>query len=355
MKKHAVKHLFVLCLFWGYSEVLSAQLMKIVDCSVQLEQATIAFDQEKYDEVSQLLSYCADGELKKFSNLNKSERLQANHLLVMNYLKLKDQIGANTAMANLLKDFPGYKLTMEDPPAFQALYHQFDLNPVRSLEFQIGMTSPFFDLQTLHTFSSNPKFIEPPQYTGEQGISLAVYGHTLLIHRLYLYSGLNYQTNNFRLREEVRHGVFLHSEEQQPLLSVPLGWRYYFELGKVCVFPEISLAANFLLEANASMSGIDRNAERDLAEKQFDMRPLRKEVLWSGAIGAGINIPTSTKSIGVSLKYHTCFSSFTEIHPSSFELTRDYNFLENEVAYSYMSIHLFFMLHDYQPKKIKTK
>lgn len=355
MKKRSNKLLLLLCLFWIYSEAVSAQLVEIIDCSVQLERALAAFEQAKFAEVPRLLSYCTDGDLRKFNNLNRAERLRANHLLVMSYLKQHDRIGANTAMVNLLENFPGYKLKIEDTPEFRTLYHQFDLNPVRSLEFQVGMTNPFFDLQTLYSFSSNPKFIEPPQYTGERGISLGIYGHTALFRRLYFYTGLNYQTNNFRLREEVRHRVFLHSEEQQQLLSVPFGWRYYFELGKVRVFPEISLAANFLLKANAFMSGIDLNAERDLAENQFDMRPFRKKVLWSGAIGAGINIPISTKSIGVSLKYHTCFSSFTEIYPTSFELTRDYNFLENEVAYSYMSVHLFFMLNDYQPKKIKTK
>lgn len=355
MKKHAVKHLFVLCLFWSYSEVLSAQLMKIVDCSVQLEQAIAAFDQEKYDEVPPLLSYCADRDLREYSNLKKSQRLQANRMLVISYLALGDQLGAKTIMTDLLEEFPGYNLSNSDPPEFQTLYDQFEINPARSLEFSIGATSSFFDLQTLYTFSGNPATNEMPQYTGERGISLGINGQFELLGKLYLYSGIQYRTNHFKFREEVRGRVFLTTEEKQQLLGIPLGLRYYFDLGKVSIFPDASLAANFLLSANADFSGEDLNAERNLAENNYDLRFLRQQQLWSGAIGLGIHIPTAAKSLGIVVKYHSSFGPFTQANSTSFELSRDYNFLENEVTYDYLSVHLFFRLNDYKLKKIKYK
>ena len=135
-------------------------------CAIKLKNANMSFEQGDYDGTISLLKWALSE-----CNLDKSEKIEANKLLILSYFKVDNLEAADKTAADIMKIDPYYKPDkFKDDSKLSALFDKYQPVPVLRIGFMAGFNRTSIAVDNYYSIVHNDaeKFSEYNSKTGFQ-------------------------------------------------------------------------------------------------------------------------------------------------------------------------------------------
>lgn len=329
--------LFQFILFM-FCKSLSAQ----ENCASQLVEAQKLYKQGLIEDIPQLLKPCIE------NGFTRVQRNAAYKLLILAYLFDGDQYNAEKTMIEFLKKNPEYEVMPSDPVEFVSLFETFRTLSVFSFGLKLGPNI------------SNPRIIEPfdqgdANHSASRNRSGGGYQAGLSINRyiaqrVFLNLGLNFVHNSYKFIEEQT----LILTRQEPVTStftlkeslnryeIPISVGYEFEHTDFNTFIRTGFSISNIFRVTAK-----RETDVVLADLNFTDR--RRDLLFSGHIGAGVKYKIPRGFLVLDVRYHYGFNNIVE--PEFRYKDSEKGYEDDDFSLYNLTISFGYYFSFYQPKK----
>lgn len=323
------------------------------DCSTKIQEAQKYYEQGMIEEIPQMLAPCmAEG-------FTRVQKIEAYKLIILSYLFDDDQFEAERTMLEFLKKYPEYEIMPNDPVEFVFLFESFRTTSVFSFGLSAGLnlTDPRI-IEPYTTFDLNNADLKNTMRPGFQvGVGVGRYvGQKMLVNIEFYFA-----SNQYKFTDEIKIDVtggdnILNSVtymERLYKLEIPVTLLYEFNIKKIHYFIRGGLSA-------AKITGVTGHPTRKYAE---DMQPIpgenqditsyRKNMLYSGIIGAGIRYKVPRGVVTMDLKANLGFNNIvrSDRRFDNQELSTRYYYLDDDFSLNTFSLSAGYYFSFYKPKK----
>jgi len=252
--------LFIISLvaIWaGSIQITSAQTDS---CIIKLKNAGTAFEQGDYDITISLIRSALAG-----CNLDKSEKIDANKLLILSYLKVDNLEEADNTASAIMKIDPYYKPDkFKDDPKLTALFEKYQPLPM----FKMGLSGGFniSSASAENTYSivhaDNTEGLD--QYNNKLGFQLGIAAEYRTYKDLWVSLGFGYRQSKYEHELFDVENTTINYSEKLSYFDVPLSLKYYFLKGSVQPYLEGGATFSFL---SSAISTSTRDDLKDLVDR----------------------------------------------------------------------------------------
>ncbi|MEM7296738.1 MAG: outer membrane beta-barrel protein [Bacteroidota bacterium] len=281
-----------------------------VQCTRQLNQARVLYDQGRLDEVIAELNRnkCLR------TGFSKEQQATAYRLMALVYLYKDDQPNAEEAIISLLTVDPERPIDeINDPAEFVSLYRQFRTKPIFRVGFILGLNqSNAISSNSYGTFSFTDSIGIKKTFSsglGFQGGATIEYSPVpileIVLRTIYMQQNYSVSNNIIDVDEELDASVFRISNLQETMswLRVPLALRVYIPIPKFKPYAFAGVSLDYLL--GSTMTG-SREGTTTLSVSGLDLMDLdmRERINWKyfGGVGAKFDIKR-TQSLFAEISY----------------------------------------------------
>jgi len=230
-------------------------------CAVILKSASMGYDQGDYDGSIKLLQSALSG-----CKLDKNEKIQANKLLIMSYLKVDNLEAADKTAGDIVKIDPYYKPDkFKDDPKLSALFDKYQPTPVFRMGFSTGINSTSIDVvDTYSIVHDDADAADLATYNSKTGFQLGLTAEYRIFNNLWIQlEGLYRQSSYEHLLDSVE-GTTINYSEKLSYFDVPLSVRYYIMDNTFA--PYVEAGATFSFMTNA-LSTTERDDQKDIVNR----------------------------------------------------------------------------------------
>jgi opacity protein-like surface antigen len=229
-------------------------------CIIKLKNANTGFEQGDYDGTIKLLrstlSEC---------NLDKSDKIQANKLLIMSYLKVDNLEEADKTAAEIMKIDPYFKPDkFKDDPKLSTLFEKYKPTPM----FKIGISGGinFSKTDAVKTFSivHADDATGLAKYNNKLGFQLGASAEYRAYKDLWVELGFQYRQSKYEHILDSVESTTINYSEKLSCFDVPLSAKYYFLNGSIHPFVEGGVDFSFL---SSAISTTTRDDLKDLVDR----------------------------------------------------------------------------------------
>ena len=237
--------LFLLLSFAMLTCVCTAVLAQTDSCIIKLKNANTGFEKGDYDGTIKLLTSALAN-----CNLNKDDKIAANKLLIMSYLKVDKLEEADKAAEAIMKIDPNYVPDkFKDDPKYSALFDQFQPTPVFRIGFNVGINGSAIDVVQYYSIVHQDNLESYSTYNSKTGFRLGLQAEYRAYKNLWVgVAGMFRQWQYEHILDSIENTT-IHYSEKISYVDVPLSLRYYI-LDKT-FSPYVEAGANFSFFTNA--------------------------------------------------------------------------------------------------------
>ena len=266
----------------------SVQTCLAQNCDEQLNTAQRAYYDGNLNLVISSIERCVSN--KQF---NREDQEAALKLLVNSYLILNEDSLADSAMANLLNQFPLTRVRSTDLVEFKRLHGSYDIRPKINFGIQVGFNSPDFEVMQYRSYASFRE--EPSDYRTTIAPSVGVSGDYAIWKNLFVSVGLIYQNHQLSFNEILLDLQELRVRESIHSLHTPLLLKYVVNFEPVSFFAAAGVSGSFILSSKADLTLFELDREfpppifgNSGQEEDYTLTFQRRALNFNYALGAGI-------------------------------------------------------------------
>ena len=229
-------------------------------CIVKLKNANTGYDQGDYDGSIKLLK-SALAECK----LDKNEKIQANKLLIMDYIKVDNLEEADKTAAEIMKLDPYYKPDkFKDDPKLSALFEKYQPTPSFRAGISVGMNRTMIDVVQTYSIVSDDDAEGLDNYNSKTGFQIGAQAEYRAFKGLWVELGGQFRQSEYEHILDNVEGTTVNYSEKLSYIDVPLSAKYYILEKTFC--PYVEAGATFSFMTNA-LSTTTRDDLKDLVTR----------------------------------------------------------------------------------------
>jgi hypothetical protein len=265
-------------------------------CATNLKDANLKTEQGWYDEAIGLVIVTLEN-----CDLSKNDRIQANKLLIVNYLAIDDIEAAEAAVSTILKINPNYEADkLRDPTEVVLLFQKYKPEPQLRAIVYGGFNTPLMSASQTYSVVSDDNSPGLDNYKGELGFQIAVGVEYRLYKQLWFQGVFQLRKTNYDIDIPNIEGRTVSYEEDLTYLEIPLTAKYYFLKSRFQPF--IHAGANFSF-LNSALGELTRDDVNDIVN-----RLPQRNSFYLGVIG-GVGLSYSIKGFGFQLGANYLYNS----------------------------------------------
>lgn len=230
-------------------------------CIIKLKNANTGYDQGDYDGSIKLLRSALSD-----CPLDKSEKIQANKLLIMSYLKVDNLEEADKTAGTIMKIDPYYKPDkFKDDPKYSALFEKFRPVQVFRMGFSAGFNRSIIDVvQTYSIVHDDAASADLATYNSKTGFQLGLSAEYRMYKDLWLQLEGQFRQSSYEHILDDVEGTTVNYSEKLSYVDVPLSAKYYI-MDKT-FSPYVEAGATFSFLTNA-LSTTERDDQKDIVDR----------------------------------------------------------------------------------------
>ncbi len=270
--------------------ILTSVKAQTDSCLTNLKDANQLTERAKYDEAITLIK----NTLLKCT-LSKNDKIQANKLLITNYLAIDKIEEAEAAASVIMKISPNYEPDkLRDPSEVIIIFKKY--KPVVVLKGLVYGGLNLSKNTASNTFSivtdDNSEGID--NYQSITGFQIGVGAEYRLFSSFWVQSGLSYRKSGYTIDLMNVHGKTIGYKEDLNFIDIPIAAKYYFLKGKLQPFMLAGVNLSFL---NSALGQLSRDEEKDI----IDRKPQRNSFYlgYSGGLGLSYSFKELSLQVGV--------------------------------------------------------
>lgn len=228
-------------------------------CAIKLKSASMSFEQGDYDGTIALLKWA----LRECS-LDKSEKIEANKLLILSYFKVDNLEAADNAAADIMKVDPYYKPDkFKDDSKLSALFDKYQPVPVLRIGFMAGINRSIISVDNYYSIVHNDaeKFSE---YNSKTGFQLGITAEYRVYKNLWVEAGAHFRQSQYEHILDSVENTTIKYNEKLSYFDVPLSVKYYIQ--EKTISPYVFAGASFSFMTNA-LGTSERNDQKDIVNR----------------------------------------------------------------------------------------
>ena len=318
------------------------------DCVTKIQEAQKYYDQGMIDEIPSMLAPCmADG-------FTRTQKIEAYKLIIMSYLFDDNQFEAEKTMLEFLKKYPEYEIMPNDPVEFVYLFESYRTASV----FSFGITGGFnlADPRIIEPFSTfdlkhaeNTNTFKP----GFQvGFGVERYLKRKLLMNVELYLAMDHyefkdKTNYKQETKEVTYNEKLYQ------IELPLTLSYEFTINKIHYVARAGFSAAKISLAKGQPSRKFSQDIQAITGANQDITAYRRQMLYSGIIGAGIRYKVPRGVVSLDLRAKIGFNNIV-VRGKRWDnqvLYDRYYYLDDDFSLNTLSLSASYYFSFYSPHK----
>ena len=261
-------------------------------CATNLRDAAVKSEQGWYDEAISLIKQTLEN-----CDLTKNDKIQANKLLIVNYLAIDKIEEAEAAAAAIMKIDPNYEADkMRDPAEVVEMFQKY--KPAIVLQGIVYGGANFSQVMASNTYSIVNDNNSPglDNYKSLTGFQLGLGVEFRLFKGFWGQSVLQYRNSGYSIQIPNVQGHTVNYQEALNFIDIPLSAKYYFLEGKIQPFVQAGVNFSFLNSALGELSGEDNN---DIVD-----RKMQRNTFYIGYFGgAGVAYNQKAFSLQASFNY----------------------------------------------------
>ena len=229
-------------------------------CIVKLKNANTLFEEGEYDGVIMVLTSTL-----KDCNLNKSDKLQANKLLIMAYVKVDNLEEADKIAESVMKIDPYYQPDkFRDDPKLSALFEKYKPTPIFKLGVFGGINYTSIDDDQSFSIVHDADASGLDDYKNKTGFQLGLKGDYRIYKNIWLGIGLSYRQSKYEHLLYDVDNMTIHYEEKISYFDIPLSFRYSLFEKTFSPYIQAGTDLSFL---STALSTTSRDDETDLVDR----------------------------------------------------------------------------------------
>jgi hypothetical protein len=263
-------------------------------CAIKLKNANTGYDQGDYDGTIKLLQSALQE-----CGLDKNEKIQANKLLIMSYLKVDNLEAADNTAADIMKIDPYYKPDkFKDDPKLSALFEKYQPTPVFRIGISAGINRTIIKVERNYSIVHNDEdAADFSEYNSKTGFQLGAQAEYRAYKNLWIeLGGLFRQSQYEHILDSVENTTINYSEKLS-YFDVPLSVKYYIMDNTFA--PYVEAGATFSFMTNA-LSTTERDDQKDIVNRT----DYRNTYMTGFFGGAGVAYRMKGISVFVAFRYN---------------------------------------------------
>ncbi len=230
-------------------------------CSVKLKNANLGFDQGDYDGAVKLLRSALSE-----CQLDKIEKIQANKLLIMSYLKIDNLEEADKVAATIMKIDPYYKPDkFKDDPAYCALFEKYQPTPVLRIGLNAGVNFSMIDVVNSYSIvHEDAEATDFSEYNSKTGFQIGAQAEYRAYKNLWVELGLSFRQSQYEHILDSVENTTINYSEKLSYFDIPLSAKYFFLDKTFCPYIEAGATFSFVTDA---LSTTKRDDVKDLVNR----------------------------------------------------------------------------------------
>lgn len=229
-------------------------------CSIKLKNASTGYDQGDYDGSIKLLQSAL-----ATCKLDKNEKIQANKLLIMDYLKVDNLEEADKTAATIMKIDPYYKPDkFKDDPKLSALFEKYQPTPVFRVGVSAGYNQSVIQVENSYSIVHNDTVSGLSSYNNKGGFQLGLQAEYRIINKLWIELGGQFRQTNYEHILDSVEGTTVNYSEELSYFDLPLSVKYYIMDKTFCPYVEAGATFSFMTKA---LSTTTRDDQKDIVNR----------------------------------------------------------------------------------------
>ena len=268
--RYFVLALFVMLVQKGFAQTDS--------CIIKLKNAGVGYEQGDYDGTIRMLQSALSG-----CSLSREDKIQANKLLILSYLKIDNLEEADRAAERIMNLDPYYKPDkFKDDPKLSALFEKYHPAPQFRIGIRGGINLASVDVVQSYSIVHPDNASGLDEYKKQAGFQLGLTSEYKTWKDLWLSLEFQFRQSKYEhLLYDVENTTIDYSEKLS-YLDVPLSFKYYFLKGDVKPYLQAGASFSFL-------SGAISTTTRDDLKDLVDRIDLRNKFATGFLAGAGLS------------------------------------------------------------------
>ncbi|HEX2394136.1 MAG TPA: outer membrane beta-barrel protein [Bacteroidales bacterium] len=331
-----------------FLNLLSVSLFSQEDCGSKIQEAQRYYDQGMIDEIPSMLAPCmADG-------FTRTQKIEAYKLIIMSYLFAENQFEAERTMLEFLTKYPEYEIMPNDPVEFVYLFESYRTASVFSFGLSGGLnfTDPRI-IEPFSTFDLNEATLKNIIKPGFQvGLGIERYISRNFMLNLETYFALNQYMFSDEIRDAGTNRIsYVTFREKLYKIEVPISLTYEFTINKT----------HFIVRAGGSaakITGVSGEPSRKFSEDiqaltgaSLNMIDYRKQMLYSGLIGAGVRYKVPRGIVSLDLRAKMGLNSIVKTDQRDETLLNRFYYLDDNFSLNDLSLSVGYYFSFYNPRK----
>lgn len=334
--------LLVICLNWICIVPASAQ----DDCSTKIQEAQKYYEQGMIDEIPAMLGPCMQ------DGFTRTQKIEAYKLIIMSYLFDDDQFEAERTMLEFLKKYPEYEIMPNDPVEFVYLFESYRTASVFSIGFSGGLN--FTDPRIIEPYSTSDLNVADISNSMRGGFQVAIGVERYLSRKIMLNLELQLAMNQYQFTDKISapaNSSTVKYNEKIVKIEIPLTLEYEFTINKTHFIARAGFSAARISKATGEpsrTSSLNSQSGPDL-----DITGYRKNMLYSGIVGAGVRYKIPRGILLVDLRANLGFNNIvrSEKRYQNPELYNRYFYLDDDFSLNTISLSVGYYFSFYSPRK----
>lgn len=230
-------------------------------CAIKLKNANTGYDQGDYDGTIKLLQSALQE-----CRLDKNEKIQANKLLIMSYLKVDNLEAADNTAADIMKIDPYYKPDkFKDDPKLSALFDKYQPIPSFRIGFSAGINGTSIDVENTYSIVHDDEAsADLASYDSKTGFQLGLAGEYRVFKNLWVQLEGQFRQSSYEHVLDSVEGTTINYSEKLSYFDIPLSVKYYI-MDKTFA-PYVEAGATFSFMTNA-LSTTERDDQKDIVNR----------------------------------------------------------------------------------------
>lgn len=289
--------LILIPLITAFTLTVNKSFAQSDSCIIKLKNANTGFDQGDFDGTIKLLQSALSE-----CNLSIEDKIQANKLLIMSYLKVDNLEEADKTAAVMMKIDPYYKPDkFKDDPKLSTLFEKYQPVPVFKIGFSAGLNRTITDVVNTYSIVHDDKAsANYSSYNSKTGFQLGLSAEYRLYKGVWLQVEGQFRQSSYEHILDSVENTTINFNEKLSYFDVPLSVKY--NIMNKTIVPYIEAGANFSFMTTA-LSTTERENQKDIVNRT-DYR----NTYMTGIFG-GVGAAYRMKGISVYAAFRYCYFS----------------------------------------------
>jgi hypothetical protein len=315
-------------------------------CTDQLRLAQRRYDGGLLEDIPNMLESCLA------RGFTQEEKMNAYKLLIQTYLFSDMPEKADEMMLRFLREFPEYRISVNDYREFVNLYKTYQTEPIMKIEasvipnFSLISVSEFYGVEDLNTST--------PEYTSRFGFGVEVNYLDNLFGDFDGSIGISFSLKSIGYWNQLYDFTDLSATYNNFYIGLPLAMRYNKKLMGIDFFAKGGVEPVYLLISSIDFTRIRPGGKDPITgtesftefQKRIDIHPLL-------SIGVDYKIGNMQFLVTTGLKFGTIKPTLSDKRYSSEDYYSKYYFIPDDffIHQAFFSVSYVFSV--YNPKKIR--